>query len=65
VRTNIIGSGDDTLIRTVFGLKPQIYCDFTAFRKQLRFIEKYFETQILPLYANTHLMHSATSKQTN
>lgn len=22
VRTNVIGSGDDTLIRTVYGLKP-------------------------------------------
>jgi hypothetical protein len=56
VRDNIIGSTDGTLLRTVFGEKPQIYCDYTASGKSLHFIEEYIRSNIMPLYANSHSM---------
>lgn len=64
MRQNIIGNADSTLIRTVFGPKPQVYCDYTASGKSLHFIERYIETNIMPLYANSHSMQSASGKQT-
>lgn len=60
----MIGSSDGTMLRTVFGEKPQIYCDYTASGKALKFIEDYMQSHIMPLYANSHSMHSATGKQT-
>jgi hypothetical protein len=56
VRNNIIGSSDGTLIRTVFGEKPQVYCDYTASGKSLQFIETYLQLNVMPLYANSHSM---------
>ena len=52
----MIGSNHNTLLRTVFGEKPHVYCDYTASGKSLRFIEDYIVSQIMPLYANTHSM---------
>jgi selenocysteine lyase/cysteine desulfurase len=60
----MIGSNSNTLIRTVFGEKPHLYCDFTASGKSLTFIEDYLQSQIMPLYANTHSMQSRSGKQT-
>lgn len=64
VRDNIVGSTDGTLLKTVYGDKPQIYCDYTASGKSLHFIEDYIRTNIMPLYANSHSMQSASGKQT-
>lgn len=61
---SIIGSHHNTTLNTVFGLKPHIYCDYTASGKSLTFIEDYLRDTIMPLYANTHSMQSASGKQT-
>ena len=62
IRESVIGSNHNTLLRTVFGEKPHVYCDYTASGKSLRFIEDYIQNQIMPLYANTHSMQSASGK---
>lgn len=64
IRTNVIGSNHDTLLRTAFGEKPHVYMDYTASGKSLRFIEDYITNSVMPLYANTHSMQSASGKQT-
>ena len=51
-------------IKTVFGQKPLFYLDFTASGKALTFVESYIQERILPMYANTHTMQSATGQQT-
>lgn len=65
IRENVIGSNHNTLLRTVFGEKPHVYADYTASGKSLRFIEDYITRTIMPLYANTHSLQSASGKQTN
>lgn len=65
IRDGVIGSNDNTLLRTVFGEKPHVYCDYTASGKSLRFIEDYITNNIMPLYANTHSMQSLGGKQTS
>ena len=62
IRDSVIGSNHNTLLRTVFGEKPHVYCDYTASGKSLRFIEDYITNQVMPLYANTHSMQSAGGK---
>ena len=64
IRENVIGSNHNTLLRTVFGEKPHVYCDYTASGKSLRFIEDYITSNVMPLYANTHSLQSASGKQT-
>ena len=54
IRENVIGSQHNTLLHTVFGDKPHVYCDYTASGKSLRFIEDYIINNVMPLYANTH-----------
>lgn len=61
IHDNVIGS--HTMLHTPFGDKPQVYCDYTASGKPLTFIEKYIQTQVMPMYANTHTIASATGKQ--
>jgi hypothetical protein len=56
VRTNVVGSADNTVLRTVFGEKPHLYVDYTASGKSLHFIENYLRDNIQPLYANSHSM---------
>lgn len=41
-----------------------MYCDYTASGKSLKFIEDYLQTNIMPVYANSHSMQSASGKQT-
>jgi len=41
-----------------------IYTDYTASGRSLGFIEDYIKEQILPLYANTHNLHTRCAKQT-
>ena len=64
IRSNVIGSNLNSIVRTPFGEKPQTYIDYTASGKSLKFIESYLETQVLPVYANTHSTHSTSGKQT-
>jgi selenocysteine lyase/cysteine desulfurase len=61
---NLIGSHKTTSLKTVFGQKPHVYLDFTASGKALTFIEDYLQKTIMPMYANTHSMQSASGKQT-
>lgn len=35
IRDNVIGIHTNTLLRTVFGEKPHVYCDYTASGKSL------------------------------
>jgi hypothetical protein len=42
IHDNVIGSNINTTIHTVFGDKPNVYCDYTASGKSLKFIEDYF-----------------------
>ena len=44
IHDSMIGSNINTLIRTVYGEKPHLYCDFTASGKSLTFIEDYLQT---------------------
>lgn len=62
VRESIIGK--DTAVATPFGLKRLTYADYTASGRSLDFIEHYIQTQVLPLYANTHTETSGTGLQT-
>jgi len=64
IRESAAGSHTNTLLKTVFGPKPLFYADYTASGKSLSFIEDYIQNSVLPLYANTHSMLSATGKQT-
>jgi len=41
-----------------------MYLDYTASGKSLTFIEDYLRNTIMPLYANSHSMQSASGKQT-
>ena len=65
IHDNIIGNHSEYLIKTVYGDKPLVYSDYTASGKSLRFIEEYVQSEILPMYANTHTQQSGTGKQTN
>eukprot|EP00163_Fabomonas_tropica_P001254 TRINITY_DN10954_c0_g1_i2.p1 TRINITY_DN10954_c0_g1~~TRINITY_DN10954_c0_g1_i2.p1 ORF type:complete len:1039 (-),score=255.27 TRINITY_DN10954_c0_g1_i2:84-3200(-) len=47
-----------------YGARQLTYLDYTASGKPLQFIEDYLNTQVLPLYANTHTTSSITGKQT-
>jgi hypothetical protein len=56
IKQNVIGSHTNTQLRTVFGQKPHVYCDYTASGKNLTFIEDYLRDTIMPVYANSHSM---------
>lgn len=60
----MIGSAENTVVQTAYGERPLVYADYTASAKNLRFIEDYIQSQIMPLYANTHSLQSGTGKQT-
>lgn len=62
MKNSIVGSHQDTLLKTVFGEKPHFYTDYTASGKSLTFIEDYLRNTIMPMYANTHSMQSASGK---
>ena len=41
-----------------------VYCDWTASGRSLAFIEEYINTEVLPIYGNTHTTTSVNSLQT-
>ena len=59
---NVIGKNMEFV--SPFGLRRQVYCDYTASGKALQFIENYMLTEVLPSYGNTHTTTSVTSLQT-
>ena len=59
---NIIGRNLEFV--SPFGMRRQVYCDYTASGKSLQFIESYILTEVLPCYGNTHTTTSVTSLQT-
>jgi len=62
IRMNVKGVEDNTTLKTIYGEKPHVYLDYTASGKNLSFIEDYIENTVMPLYANTHSMQSASGK---
>lgn len=61
VRENIIG--DDETFKSPYGYRKMVYCDYVASGRSLRFIEQYIQSQVLPLYANTHTTNTITGLQ--
>ncbi|KAH9249733.1 hypothetical protein BASA81_012529 [Batrachochytrium salamandrivorans] len=57
--------GHKVEINTAFGKKLAVYCDFTASGRAIRCIEDYMQTQVLPMYANTHSIESSMGLQTS
>mgnify|MGYP005991813327 CR=1 FL=1 len=56
--------GEDEVIHTVFGARKQTYVDYTASGRSLDLIEDYLRSEVLPVYGNTHTIHSYTGFQT-
>ena len=48
-----------------FGRRPLLYADWVASGRSLSFIEEYVQRCVLPLYANTHSVSSASGLQTS
>lgn len=61
IRDNLITAKH---IQTPYGLRKTIYADYTASGRSLSFIEKYLQSEVIPMYANTHTLASHTGKQT-
>lgn len=61
IRSDIIGA--EATFNGPFGEKPLVYCDWTASGRCLGSIERYLETNVLPLYGNTHTTTSITGHQ--
>eukprot|EP01061_Rhynchopus_euleeides_P045095 TRINITY_DN7983_c0_g1_i1.p1 TRINITY_DN7983_c0_g1~~TRINITY_DN7983_c0_g1_i1.p1 ORF type:complete len:682 (+),score=213.78 TRINITY_DN7983_c0_g1_i1:47-2047(+) len=63
VREQVIG--EEKVVRTDVGLLRRIlYTDYTASGRAHQGIESFVHDEVLPLYANTHTVASATGKQT-
>ena len=62
VRSSIVG--DDTVIETPFGERRVTYADYTASGRALTFIEDFIQSEVMPMYANTHTESSGTGLQT-
>lgn len=56
--------GDDTVIETPFGERRVTYADYTASGRALTFIEQFIQSEVMPMYANTHTESSGTGLQT-
>ncbi|OQR94019.1 cysteine desulfurase [Thraustotheca clavata] len=55
--------GNHVAFDTPFGPRPLIYADFTASGRSLQCIEDYMQSEVLPLYGNTHTTTSITGLQ--
>ena len=62
IRDSVIGQ--NTQIKTPFGMRTLTYADYTASGRSLQFIEDAMRDYVLPLYANTHTEANATGQQT-
>ncbi len=49
---------------TPFGERPIVYGDWTASGRAVSFIEEFLQTQVMPMYGNTHTTTSITGLQT-
>ncbi|GMF40477.1 unnamed protein product [Phytophthora fragariaefolia] len=59
---NLIGR--DVPFTTPFGVKAQVYADYTASGKSLECIERFMHDHVMPTYGNTHTTTSVTGLQT-
>jgi hypothetical protein len=55
--------GHREVLQLPFGPRPLIYADYTASGRSLSFIEDYIQSQVLPLYANTHTTATTTGQR--
>ena len=55
--------GVDASLRTPFVVRPQVYCDYTASGRSLRFVEEYLQ-RVQCHYANTHTEDDMTGRYT-
>lgn len=62
LRSEIVGV--DSIIRTPFGERLMVYCDYTASGRSLHFIERYLQS-LLQTYANTHTEDDVTGRSTS
>ncbi|XP_006814971.1 uncharacterized protein LOC100377968 [Saccoglossus kowalevskii] len=56
--------GRETTFSGPYGRRKVIYCDYIASGRSLKFIEDYINSQVLPVYGNTHTTTTVTSLQT-
>ena len=61
LREDIIGT--NAPFRGPYGEKPTLYCDWTASGRCLKSIEGFVQSEVLPLYGNTHTTTSITGHQ--
>ena len=61
VRRSVLGRGCS--FEGPFGQKVMLYADWTASGRSLRHIEDYLQTNVLPMYANTHTTTSRCGQQ--
>jgi selenocysteine lyase/cysteine desulfurase/tRNA(Ile)-lysidine synthase TilS/MesJ len=61
VRRSVVGHGCS--FEGPFGRKVMLYADWTASGRPLRHIENYLQTNVLPMYANTHTTTSSCGLQ--
>jgi selenocysteine lyase/cysteine desulfurase/tRNA(Ile)-lysidine synthase TilS/MesJ len=62
IARNVVGRR--TLFESPFGARALSYADFTASSKPLQCVEDYLQTEVMPLYGNTHTTTSVTGLQT-
>ena len=55
--------GADAAFCGPFGVRPVVYCDYVASGRPLSFVEEFIQTDVLPLYSNTHTTTTVTSMQ--
>ncbi|KAG6620810.1 Cysteine desulfurase [Phytophthora cinnamomi] len=56
--------GRNVPFNTPFGVKAQVYADYTASGKSLECIERFMHDHVMPTYGNTHTTTSVTGLQT-
>ncbi|HTJ83769.1 MAG TPA: aminotransferase class V-fold PLP-dependent enzyme, partial [Polyangiaceae bacterium] len=62
IRAAIIG--DDCALEGPYGARRVTYADYTASGRSVEFIEDFIQSEVMPLYANTHTETSGTGLQT-
>lgn len=63
ITENLIGI--DALIDGPFESHKQVYADYAASGKAVKFIEDYIRNEVLPVYSNTHTSSSFVGIQTS